>query len=843
MRIQSSDVEDIPSNEDGNVEIAQNVAFVDASAGEVGIVPSERPLVAIADGTADISLGKFLGRPTRIDTTVWTTATAVGSLVTLQPWYLFLNDAAIKRKIENFAFIRATLCVKTIINATPFHYGLARYCYEPSVGFRASKIRTNPTSSLPLGIPYSQLPGYHVQPADNSGGELRVPMFLHKNWARLNLASEIQSLGTLTAWIYAPLQVASSGGSTSVTLTTYAWLEDVELSGSTNSLTLQAGDEYTGVISAPATAVANIASRLKDAPVIGKFARATQLGASAIASIASLFGYTNTPNIDKVATFVPNNIPHLATSEISVPVQKLSLDPKQELSIDPTMHGIPNGDELSISEIAGKPSFLVAVPWGTADPVGMVLWNARISPSLYGQVPMLGGAGSTLQNTRVYHTPMSFLAMLFSHWKGDIELEFNVICSKFHKGRLRFSWDPYGGNATTVPNENTIYTTILDIGENNFARMRIPYHQDLAWLRTRTDVTTDNWTVGSALNYTNGFDNGLLSMSVQTPLISPVSSAGIYVIVRVRAPDVEFANPRNAYGVSTQTPSPTMLAVQSKDVVDISPDLAPIGDQGVLHSDRYGQNFGEAIASLRTLMHRHSLSEIVPVRDSAATRFSMSRIFFSRLPPWYGYDSTGDSSATTKLPAVGTTVSFNSRPTHLSTLVASLYGGYRGSTNYTIVTTSDLLPSVGTITVSRVNETATSLTRYWREVSTVAAGTNDSITITTLNNSGGFANFNFASGGAVTSTSLNGALSFNFPDYNNYNFAYVNPTTQFAGSSVDGLDRQWVAADMTFKQTSANATSRTLLTTVYTGTGPDFHCLWFLCVPTLDYYQGYPAAV
>ena len=425
---------------DLHVEKSETVAFIDSSVGIVGEYAMSDNPIALSDRTTDISLEKFLSRPIEIDQRSWSTSDVIGPIgSSISPWYLYLNNAAVKNKLANFPFLRAKLCIKTVVNGTPFHYGKLRLAYEPSVasngtGFRTSKVRAPVTGTRQYMVPYSQLPGYWINPADNSGGEMCLPLFYHKNWIPLNVASEIQKLGKCDYFAYTPLAVAATGGTTSITLTTYAWLEDVHLMGSTSQALLQA-DEYDGKISGPASAVSRVAGMLSNVPVIGRFARATQMATGAVAGIAHLFGFTNVPNIDTVAAFTPAPGPHLASSEISVPHQKLTLDPKQELSIDPRIHNIGSEDEMVVAHIIQKKSVLDTFSWATTATSGTVLFNTIVNPALF-QNSLINDSTSTLAGYRTYHTPISYVSQLFTHWRGDIIFSFDIVCSKFHKDRI-----------------------------------------------------------------------------------------------------------------------------------------------------------------------------------------------------------------------------------------------------------------------------------------------------------------------------------------------------------------------------------------------------------------------
>jgi len=148
---------------------SQTVTFIDNEGGVFVDAPLSTNSVAMVDNTDDISLGNFLARPTLIDTTTWTTADIIGVKTTLQPWYLFLNNTLIKKKLDNYAFLRGNLHVKVIINGTPFQYGAVRACYSPLLGFVSDKI-TVPSPINPILVPYSQQPGFFAYPQANAGG-------------------------------------------------------------------------------------------------------------------------------------------------------------------------------------------------------------------------------------------------------------------------------------------------------------------------------------------------------------------------------------------------------------------------------------------------------------------------------------------------------------------------------------------------------------------------------------------------------------------------------------------------------------------------------------------------
>jgi hypothetical protein len=432
---------------------------------------------------------------------------------------------------------------------------------------------------------------------------------------------------------------------------------------------------------------------------------------------------------------------------------------------------------------------------------------------------------------------MSYLSALFTHWRGDIIFEFEVVCTKFHKGRLKITWDPLGSQATVPLAENSVFTTILDIGETNKASFRVPFHQAYSFLRLR-GLDTDNWTVGNSLAVNDQFDNGMFIVSVLTPLMSPVSPQNVGVLISVRgAENLEFANPKHNLANSSAVP-PSFFAVQSADELDMSGTDVTFGDSGDRHPNRYDLNFGERIVSLRALLHRQSLYDVSAPGGSAGTRFLVYLKSYMRFLPMFGYDPAGMSTAN-KTFAAGGTYAFNWVQTHPMTYVSMMYGGFRGSVNFTANMSNDLFPYVGDIRVERLTTTSSSGDRKGRILASLNDGTSSPV-------ADRFVNFTVTAAGtggtAITNSQQNGIVSWNTPMMAGVNFQYTDPSSAVVGNSADQMNRECTLLHVALKQVTDFTASRGFTVTTYAGTGPDYTCLWWLCCPTIDYYSVIPSA-
>ncbi len=820
-------------------ETEVNVTFEETSKGELDFVSKADNTFAQVDSTPELGLESFLSRPVTIDTFTWSTSNAVGVTNTIAPWQLFMNTSVVKNKLNNYAFLRGKLHVKVVINATPFQYGLMRVCYSPLLGLVADKVRTNPTSDLPLRIPYSQQPGFYIEPQYNTGGEMELPFFYHKNWLDITSNTDVSRMGTLKFVTFQPFAVALATAPTSITVKTIAWMSDVELMGATNRLALQADEYGNGPISKPATAIANAAAMLTNVPIIGKFARATEIGASATSKIATLFGFTNPPNISNVQPFYQMSAPHLATTEISVPYQKLALDPKTELSIDPTIFGMSNEDELSLSHLKKKESFFGSTSWSTADATDTQLFNCRVSPILRSAVAITDGSAVT-KGYRHYDTPLSYTANMFNNWRGSIKIRMKVVCSKYHRGRLKISWDPVSNITTTNPGINECYTHILDIGETQDITFEVPYHQALGWLGVHQNPTGDNWSAGNSLAPSQAVHNGVLTVRVYNTLEAPsTTSIGLMFYIS-GGDDFEFANPKGNISAGTSganCPVPSFFALQAEEITNyhcFGPSPKPF-------AERYAVNYGEAIMSLRKLLRRSHIMDTVPLPTGVGSAYNIYRKGISRIPYTPGYVGVSWPTSANKSLTAGTSqYAFNTM--HMIPYVAGMFMGTRGGVNCTITVNSPIVRP-DDIRVIRATDSGnvTATNRVVELITSVLGSASLSAKTAAL---GSIWNVRDGLAGlVVSSSSVAPSVQFTLPDYNNYNFTLVDPNNYVEGSSSDGTDIQSVLVSITVANTTATdeVGYSTLQTSI--GAGSDFTCFYFNCCPTLDHLIGDPTPV
>lgn len=780
-QIQSEETILAPAVQEMAMTESETTAFVDSATGSNIGYPSIASSIDTADAVTSAGLKEFLSRPVRILNFTWSQADAVGISQTISPWNLFFNNANIKFKLNNFSFLRANLKVKFVINASPFLYGSMRACYQPLPNFKQSTIISGTAGGQANSelIPYSQQPGVWLKPQASEGAEMTLPFFYPRAYLKAQVAQDFTDMGTLRMIIYNVLRSANGATGNSVSVQVYAWAEDVVLAGPSVGLAMQADEYGTGPVSGPASTVATIANKLKSIPFIGKFATATEMGASAVAGIAKLFGFTNVPVIDPTLPYRPSPFPQFASPEIGYPVEKLTLDAKNELSIDPSIIGLTGEDELAISKFAGRQSFLTSSSWTTATAVDTALFTAKVTPSM--------NLGGTVVQSLVQQTPMSLVAQLFKSWRGDIIFTFRFIATPFHKGRVRISYDPFNASVQSTADTGPVtFNKIVDLGEETEVDVRIPYQQALAWCYTYNDYVSSRYTTstGPALTYADTFDNGMISVKVLTLLTAPVTSSTVEMQVFVRAAEnIEFANPCRA------PQNETVFAIQSEEYQEerVGQEMSVGTNSATIESHRSRVNFGEVVGSLRTLLRRVNLIDgIIPTITTAQAGYWKYR--HMRFPPYFGYDPAGLQTVN-GVNAPASTFPFNAvvvTPWHL---IANCFVAVRGSIHWHYNWDG---PDYVTVKAARDNDPFT--TTFFGTTTWVPGSTSFNTNNIATNNP------NTACGQAVVNQKTQAGLSVSVPNYSVFKFESTDPTNATApvtsGGKYDGSCFETIVASV-----------------------------------------------
>ena len=661
-----------------NVHKEQNVVFSDQiSAHRTEVVSSIDP-TRVQQDTHDADLADFFARPIKIADYEW--AIGAGFFQQLNPWSLYLENPRVSNRIANFNMLRCKLHLKVVINANGFMYSRILASYLP---FHNWDALTESSAFFANDlVQESQMPHIFLNPTTSTGGEMVLPFVWPSNNVYIP-SSEWDNLGRITMRSLATLKHAN--GATGVaTISIFAWAEDMALNVLTSvepdTMVPQMGLEgeideanQKGVISGPATAVANIATALSGIPEIGPFAMATSRAASTVAGVAKAFGYSRPPQTRDNCPIKPVVTSSLSLTTVPDTVQKLTLDDKQELTIDSRIAGLGGEDPMSLKRIASTESYLTSFDWTVGTAPETLLWNGRVDPCTF-----------AYDGSSKYHLPACCVAALpFKYWTGTMKFRFQIMSSAYHKGRLKVSYDP---NWVTNEEFNTMYARVVDISSETDFTISVSNGQDVTLLEHHipgVDSVTQLYSTTRYVSKEEG--NGVLAVSILNELTTPNSTVNNDITINVfvsMGDDFEVFVPTEDFarfvykpqmGLESMTPQSGGEVVpdsfgseQDKPEHETSESIGPTMDS----LDKICTVFtGESVKSFRQILKRYNLHSSLAVLTTGDKVILLNTAYF----PFLRGHVTG-AKDTTALAA-----SYNYCNTLLLHWVVNCFSGWRGS--------------------------------------------------------------------------------------------------------------------------------------------------------------------
>ncbi len=493
-----------------------------------------------------LDMGDFLSRPVQLLEQTLALSTDIN--IRLKVWDLFFLAPSVRAKTRNFAYFKGNLNVRIAVSGSPFHYGRLLVSYQPYAAYNQNLVQHAAALTAnwrPLMLNYlSQAPGATViNVNENKPLDLECPFIAPKPMHRLfNFASttisgvtsfdDLKNAGDL--FIYSLNQAkAVSATPSSLYIQVYAWVDKAELG--TNTATLMDITTESGTYKKPASKkderktgpVENVASRaleisqaLEVVPSIGFMAKASSIALGALTHLAAHFGWSRPsliaqPVIVKLEPF-QNGAQTIGTETI----QRITLDPQQELTVDPSITG-DTEDNMTIAHIARRVSYYTTFTWAPGSTImGNPIHIANVTPCL--------GSKATVAATKyIQPTALCYSALPFAYWRGDITFRFEVVCSAFHRGKLAVIWEPnIAQNSSIVANfsYNKQYVRIVDIQETHTFEVTVQWGSYRSWLLCSTAAGVEN-SQGGLFTFPIGLANGFIAVTPFTQLQSPDGSS------------------------------------------------------------------------------------------------------------------------------------------------------------------------------------------------------------------------------------------------------------------------------------------------------------------------------
>ncbi|APG76857.1 hypothetical protein 3 [Beihai picorna-like virus 7] len=739
---------------EGTVE--QIVAFDDQEAGWMKDASGQFDSTMDLVDKSDTDLGAFLGRPVKIDTQAWVVGQPLYKQI--NPWELFVTHPAMANKLAHYELLRGNLNVKVVISGTGFHYGRTLVSYNPLNGYDEASVTRNfidqdliaasqrpciflnPTdnSGGQMKLPFFFLQNY----MSLSKGDYRdMGVLDYKSFGNLLHANGGDDPVYITT--YAWMTETSLTMPTSITSTITLQNETVDPdvfplgppygvgNGAENGVgppfspqsgfqpqaggkpnmkksnklqskgnargkaKLNTGDEYgQGIISAPASAVAKAAGMLTSIPFIEPYARATQMVASKVGQVASIFGYSRPAVVSDFLLQKPSPTGNFANVDASDAVNRLTLDSKQEITIDSRTVGLDGGDQMAFDNIQTRESYLTSFTMSSTDAPDAILWNSYVTPNLFG-----------INNPELHMTPMAMLAQYFSAWQGTIKFRFQIVKSNFHKGRILVRYDPRSHSSDV--NYTTNYSRVIDLATEDDFEIEIGWGQNVPFLGNQQANVSRVYYGGTRLTTDSGGNhNGVIEVNVVNSLVAPAADSDIRINVFVSAgDDMKWGRPnpdkiRNLHYFPATAPPLNEFQPQSGMGGDLSgttgdsatdrpTEADNVPSVGCPADDDHMMDvfFGEMPVSLREIFRRYVFEKyFVPTAPTADGALTTSNYRIKSFPFHSGDDPDG-------LDVKSDGLRYNQVQTSPIAFFAPCFAGWRGSLRHKWVFSGESLQS------------------------------------------------------------------------------------------------------------------------------------------------------
>lgn len=812
------------------------------------------------------SLDDFFERPVLIYDDTW--ATGAEQNLSFAVWDLWSKDASVRAKLSNYAYFRADMHVRISISGTPFHYGRTMLSYQPYPDFNDTLVSyddmlgavTPGAAALPGYKTYlSQAPGVsYVDFKQNQPTEMTLPFISYKQVFRLwnnagtlitNATSfeDFAEAGDLRVVTLNAPAIANEDFDSNVSVNIYAWCTNVELGCITatdiditaqskevgwdnmignnnmisgegtvvsrvmNNLARGNNDEYNepGPLGTAASAVAGMAASAGDLPGIGMFATATSNAVGKWADWFNRYGFSKPALLEK-GQFVKNN-PYRNGANLAGndTLFRIVADPKQELSIDPTVAGGDPVDEMAINYIAARCSFLDTFEWTSSDAANTsILWQSYVSPQMCSLFPEVGVGSYVYQPTA-----MAFACAPFKFWRGKIKYRFEFVCSKFHRGKVLIKYEPNPAGKTLIDaaptRTNQQNIIIVDLQETQDITIEVDWAQYRHWgeLNLPSIATIPNdvkLSSYSAQAFKFSGVNGFIEVRPINELVQPTDLSTVKCNVYTWCEDLQLA-----YLAEDNMPDNRGYAVAQSCEVETEETINHTGSS----TDKiHLEHFGERINSFRAALKRyHTQFTVMQPGIAGITLFSLK----SRAIP----EMQLHPNKTGAQPLNNNNVRAN--PKNLLFYLSPAYLGIRGSMRYRLKYLSDIFVNQpADICLVKLNNTA------------VTASPTRAVTAPgNLTNINDFY-VNTLTGGVHFNPHSNAGVEFEIPFYSNNLFLFSsNYDLGFGINSTDtGLSTNIVKAfDCVYPY--RGETSKNVFVVMDSAVGEDFTLMRFLGAP------------
>ncbi len=541
----------ISGNSDATETKMENLR--DVSGSEVDVHSGPRSFASFSINQTDVDLRKFLSRPIMIGGGPINLDT--GFSANFDVYNVLLQHPNVRAKLRNFALFRASLGIRLTISGTQFHQGRIMMGWFPWYNQCPSTSLAMNSADLFSQTQYMSTIKHQatIDIKSNMPAELHIPYLSVQPMGRLYNDSplalpatsdfdDFTDMGRLCIRsIGVPEAVTAAPTTPSYQL--YAWFEDITYTMATSTkieLVVESDERKVGPIERVSSKMTQVFSKLKSTPVIGPYALASSMISSSVSEVASILGWSRPSHLSDPARMRNEPFPCGANTIGSDLAHRITFDPQQELTVDPSVLGVDH-DEMTISDLCSREQLLYQATWTTG--------QEEMDPFFYSVVNP-GILSSSIFGVAI-PSPMALCSSYFNFWHGDITFRFDVVKTSFHRGKFAVVWEPnvpQNGLINASLNLNTNYIYIVDLQETDNFEVTVKWAFPRAWAATASSKDLSK-VIGSSFGAVSpGFYsrccNGYIALVPITQLQAPLDRS-IHINVYVKSYNMHFNEMRN----------------------------------------------------------------------------------------------------------------------------------------------------------------------------------------------------------------------------------------------------------------------------------------------------------
>jgi len=436
----------------------------------------------------------------------------------------YFGDTAVHRAVYGFSQWRGTIEIKVVHNGSPSLFGLLTFGarWNPRTPERITIRGTSQgvqTSYVVWSPQVCQLPisGY-VQP--NVPGDL-VLTLPYQFYLPTCPKEDNGFFAEVIGGNLIPIQ-AIDGSACSLTVSLFMRISDIQLTCVARDQSEATEGGITGKVKPFLNKAFGVLSKI---PPLAPYTSSAQVVSELGLNLAQSMGFSDPPISDNsvvVGTAIGRNCGYNGRSNAT----KLTYDINQGTNV--SSHGIgvgADGDD-AFATIAMIPGFIDYPTWDPSQIIGTRICEQEVTPTQAIAVA-----------TKTYiATPASFITMPFVYWRGDVVFTVKVVCSNFHKGMLRFTFDPTLGEGNTVAGTDNLIIKLVEVNGPTEVIFKCPW--------SRGDNMME---MNQGAYYFQSGACGRFEIFVEQPLVSntTVNTGDVKLAVFTHVENLELYSPRN----------------------------------------------------------------------------------------------------------------------------------------------------------------------------------------------------------------------------------------------------------------------------------------------------------